>query len=75
VTRQYREAEVPGNRHGNIPASRGNVYVAIRDKLAKKVGYDRAQQIAARIAHEGTSKAGRKAMGRKAARTRKSRRR
>jgi hypothetical protein len=64
---------MPGNRHGNIPAARGRAYARIRDKLAKRFPLAVAKTIAAKIAWEGRSKAGRKAMGRKAARTRKRR--
>lgn len=54
-----------GGKHGNVPTSRSNVYEAIRRKLGKGS--------AARIAHEGKTRAGRSRMARKAARTRKRR--
>lgn len=53
-------------RHGNIPASRSRAYEALRKK-------GKSKKTAARIAMKGRTKAGRKAMGRKAARTRKRR--
>lgn len=53
-------------KHGNIPLSRSKTYEALRRKGMSK-------RSAARIANEGKTKAGRSAMARKAARTRKRR--
>lgn len=55
-----------GGRHGNIPRSRSRAYEALRRKGMPK-------SRAARIANAGITKAGRVAMARKAARTRKRR--
>jgi hypothetical protein len=42
---------MPGNKHGNLPASIGKMYEDIRDGLAAKgMPYDQAQSHAARIA-------------------------
>lgn len=53
-------------RHGNIPVSRSKAYEALRRK-------GKSKSTAARIAMKGRTKAGRKVMARKAARTRKRR--
>jgi hypothetical protein len=53
-------------KHGNIPVSRSRAYEALRRK-------GKSKKTAARIAWEGRSKAGRKRMAKKAARTRKRR--
>lgn len=54
---------MPGRKHGNIPVSRSSTYEALRKQGASKGK-------AARIANAGVTKAGRKGMARKAARTR-----
>jgi hypothetical protein len=53
-----------GGKHGNIPLSRSRAYEALRRRGMTK-------RSAARIAMEGRTKAGRKSMARKAARTRR----
>jgi hypothetical protein len=55
-----------GGRHGNIPLSRSRVYEALRRKGMSKTR-------AAKIANAGVHKSGRKAMARKATRTRRAR--
>lgn len=55
-----------GGKHGNIPRSRSSAYEALRRKGMSKTR-------AAKIANAGITKAGRKVMARKAARTRKAR--
>lgn len=57
---------MPGHRHGNIPLSRSRVYEALR-----REGMPKSR--AAKIANAGVTRAGRKRMARKAARTRKAR--
>lgn len=52
-------------KHGNIPLSRSRVY----EKLKKRYG----KRTAAKIAMKGRTRAGRSAMAKKAARTRKRR--
>lgn len=56
--------DMPGHKHGNIPAGRAAVYEALRR-------HGHTKKSAAKIAWAGKSKAGRKRMARKAARTRK----
>lgn len=56
-----------GGKHGFVYKSRQDVY-------RKLVAQGMSQEKAARIANKGVSKSGRKAMARKAARTRKRRR-
>lgn len=59
---------MPGRKkHGNIPRSRWKTY----EKLKRKMG----KRAAARISWAGKTKAGRSRMAKKAARTRKRRRR
>lgn len=53
-----------GGKHGFVYASRHDAYKALRRKGMSK-------SKAARIANEGRTRGGRKAMGRKAARTRR----
>ena len=55
-----------GGKYGFVYTSRQNVYRKLRSK-----GYSKAK--AARISNAGRTKAARKAMGKKAARTRRSR--
>ena len=56
---------MPGRRHCNIPLSRSRAY----EKLKRRYG----KTIAAKIAWAGRTKAGRRGMARKAARTRRRR--
>jgi hypothetical protein len=56
---------MPGNRLRSIAAGRRDVYEALKGKLGKTR--------AAKIANAGKTSSGRKAMARKAARTRKRR--
>jgi hypothetical protein len=53
-------------KHGNIPRSRSRAY----EKLRRK---GKSKRVAAKIAMKGRTKAGRKAMARKAAATRRRR--
>lgn len=53
-----------GGKHGNVPASRSRAYEGMRS-------HGMSKKRAAQIAHAGVTHAGRSAMARKAARTRK----